>query len=196
MNSKIDIHKKQELLKQYFQSCVIGIRSFKATAPRIWLEERGLNYDDLQVGFSSGQFSHRKTETFKEGFIQVGILTPSTAAVRSPELRAYTCFGTYAIVFPLKDLKGDIINLYAVRIKTKIYKDEYLNDEGIYPSYPSPMTKRLYITSTVLEAASLIQSKVMENRDSVMALHNGELKEQHLLAIEQLKQLAEIIFIK
>lgn len=190
------IDKKQELIGLYWQSCLTGIRSFKATAPRAWLEEHGLNYNDLELGFSSGQYSHRKTEEQKQALVGVGILTPSTAAVRSPELKAYTCFGTYAIVFPLKDERGAIINFYSIRLKTKIKAEEYLNEGGIYPSYPNPMTRRLFIASTVMDATSLIQSKVMENRDSVIALFNGELKQQHIEAINKLNHLQQIIFIQ
>jgi hypothetical protein len=194
-DSKTD-NNEQELIKTYFQSCRTGIRSFKAIQPKKWLEAKGLNYDDLQIGFSSGQFSHRKTEAFKQSYVPVGILTPSKAPVREPHLKAYTCFGTYAIVFPLKDEQGDIINLYAIRINTKTEKTEYLNSAGLYPCYPHSFTKRLYITNNVLSSATLLQAKVLKNEDAVLALFNGELKPQHIEAISQLKHLEEIIFVK
>jgi hypothetical protein len=195
-NSPINKDSREELLKTFFQSCVTGIRSFRATKPREWMEAKGLSYDELQIGFSSGQFSHRKSQSFKDKYVRIGILNPSTAAVREPHLKAYTCFGNYAIVFPLKNEKGIIINLFAIRIDTKTEKEEYLNQEGIYPGYPSPLTRRLYVTSTVMDAASLLQSKVMENRDAVTSLFNGQLLEQHVQAISKLKHLEEIIFIK
>ena len=195
-NRHINTDVSEELLRTFFQSCQTGIRSFKATTPKDWLEQKGLSYDDLQVGFSSGQFSHRKSQSFKDKYVSIGILTPSTAAVREPHMKAYTCFGTYAIVFPLKNEQGAIVNLFAIRIKTEKEKTEYLNQHGIYPCYPSPLINRLFITSTVLDAASLMQAKVMQNRDAVISLFNGELKEQHLQVIRQLKHLEEIIFIQ
>jgi hypothetical protein len=41
-----------------------------------------------------------------------------------------------------------------------------------------------------------MQSKVLENRDAVMAMHNGELLPQHIEAVKSLCELEEIIIIK
>jgi hypothetical protein len=41
-----------------------------------------------------------------------------------------------------------------------------------------------------------MQSKTLENREAVIALHNGELLQQHLEAIKSLHELEEIIIIK
>lgn len=187
---------KQELLNQLFNSFCTGIRSKKSELPRTWLQKKGLSFLDLQVGFNSSQFHHRKDKSFRDNFVRIGVLKESDAAVKSPELKAYTCFGGYSIVFPLKDEKGDIVNLFAIQIKKKNQPTEYLNEDGLYPSYPASLTQRLFITTTVLDAASLLQSKVMENRDAVLALYEGELKPQHIQAIGGLKHLQEIIFIQ
>jgi hypothetical protein len=188
---KNEISNKIEALTNLFRTFVSGIRSSKAIKPKKWLKEKGLNYENLQIGFNSGQFHHRKSEEFKCTFIEIGVLTPSDAAVRAPELKAHTCFSPYSLVFPLKDERAQIVNLYAVRCKN--HKMEYLNDEGLYPCYPHPLTNRLYITNDVLDAASILESKILNNRDAVLALNNGELKEQHLSAISKLSQLKEII---
>ncbi len=195
MSKDITNKSKEELLKMFFQSCVTGIRSFRAIQPREWLDLKGLNYNDLEIGFSSGQFSHRKSDEFKNQYVSIGLLIPSKAPVRESHLKAFTCFGTYAIVFPLKNEKGEIVNLYSIRIKSR-KQPEFLNSEGIYPAHPSPFTKRLFITSDVLSSASLLQAKVLENRESVIALFSGELRPQHIEAIRKLKQLEEIIFIQ
>lgn len=187
---------KEELLKQLFQSFTTGIRSFRSVKPRTWLEEKGLNFNELEVGFSSGQFSHRKSEEFKQSYIDIGVLVPSNAPVRLPHLKAYKCFAPVSIVFPLKNEKGEICNLFGISIRVKKGKTEFLNSDGIYPAYPSPFTKRLYITSDVLGSASILQAKVLENRESIIALFNGELMPQHIEAISELKQLEEIIFIQ
>lgn len=186
---------KKDLLEKLFRSFQTGITFKKASIPRDFLQEKGLDYHELQIGFNSGQFHHRKEDDFKETYVKIGVLQKSNAPVNSPERTAYTCFGNYSIVFPLRDEKGDIVNLYAIRIKTKTQKEEYLNKEGIYPSYPSPMTKRLFIAPSIMDTASLLQSKVLENRDSVMSLHDGELKPHQVKAIEELTELQEIILI-
>ena len=196
MSDQVNKTSKQELLKQLFQSFTTGIRSFRSVKPREWLESKGINFNEIEVGFSSGQFSHRKSEEFKQAYVNIGVLVPSNAPVRLPHLKAFKVFGAYSIVFPLKNEEGAICNLYGISMRVKKGKTEYLNEEGLYPGYPSAFTKRLFITSTVLDAASLIQSKILENRDAVIALHDGELKDQHIQAIGKLKQLQEIIFIQ
>lgn len=187
---------KNELLQQLFLSFTTGVRSFRSIKARKWLEEKAIDFNQLEVGFSSGQFSHRKSEEFKQKYIDIGVLIPSKAAVRLPHLKAYSCFAPVSIVFPLKDEQGAICNLYGISMRVRKGKTAFLNEEGLYPGYPSVMTKRLYITSNVLDSASLLQSKVMENRDAVLSLFDGELKEQHMQAIANLKYLEEIIFIK
>jgi argonaute-like protein implicated in RNA metabolism and viral defense len=74
--------------------------------------------------------------------------------------------------------------------------EEYLNQEGIYPNYPHPLTKRLFVVPTVIDVASLLQSKALENREAVIALHNGELLPQHLEAIKALTELEELVILK
>lgn len=184
---------KVEVLTNLFRTFVTGMRSSKAATPKAWLEEKGLSYETLQIGFNSGQFHHRKSEEYRKQFVDCGVLKESRAAVNSPELKAYTCFNPYSVVFPLKDEHGNIINLFSIRCKNKNEKRVFLNDSGLYPCYPHPLTTRLYITHDVVDAATLLDSKILNNRDAVLALHDGELKGRHLDAISKLNQLKEII---
>lgn len=185
-----------ETLETLFQSFEMGIRMPKATKPKEYLKSIGLDYNELRIGFNSGQFHHNKDQDFKDQFEALGILTKSDAGVNKTELTAYTVFGKYGIVFPLMNKQNEIINYYAVRFDMDSPKEVYLNQEGIYPSYPNPLTKRLFLVPTLLDGASLLQSKTLENREGVMSLHNGELLPQHLEAIKLLVELEEIIIIK
>lgn len=183
-------------LDQLFQSFETGIRSAKASKPKEYLQSLGLDYNTQRIGFISGQFHHRETHEIKEHYERMGVLTKSAAGVREQGMEAYTAFGRYGIVFPLFDEVGTIVNLFAVRFELASPIEQYLNDKGIYPSHPSPTTKRLYIAPSIVDAASLIQSKSLENRDAVMALHEGKLLEQHHAAIQSLTDLSEIIILK
>jgi hypothetical protein len=183
-------------LETLFQSFETGIRSSKAIKPKEYLKNIGLDYADLRIGFNSGQFHHRETQESKDEFEALGVLKKSDAGVRQEDLTAYTVFGGYGLIFPLMDKQNRIVNYFAIRIKLETPKEEYLNSEGIYPAYPSPLTKRLYLAPTVIDCASLMQSKVLENRDAVMAMHNGELLPQHIEAVKSLCELEEIIIIK
>ncbi len=186
---------KQELLKSLFTSFTTGIRARKSVEPRTWLEKRELNPNDLQIGFNSGQFHHRKDEQFRQGYVDIGVLKESDAPVKQEGMKAYTCFGHYGIVFPLLNEQGEIVNLFAIRIKIKNDNPLYLNQDGLYPCYPNLYTKRLFITETLMDAASLLQSKVLDKGDEVLALFEGTLMQQHIDAIKKIKQLQQIIFV-
>ena len=183
-------------LETLFQSFETGIRSSKAIKPKEYLKNLGLDYAELRIGFNSGQFHHGEPQEFKNDFEALGVLKKSDAGVRKEDLTAYTVFGRYGLIFPLMDKENRIVNYFTLRIKLETPKEEYLNSEGIYPAYPSPLTKRLYLAPTVIDCASLIQSKALENRDAVMAMHNGELLPQHIEAIKSLYELEEIIILK
>jgi hypothetical protein len=185
-----------ENLETLFLSFETGIRSAKATKPKEYLKSIGLDYNELRIGFNSGQFHHRESQQYKDRFEALGMLTKSDASVNKEGLTAYTVFGRYGVIFPLVNSLNEIVNYFAIRFEMKTPTEEYLNREGIYPAYPNPLTKRLFIVPTVLDAASLLQSKALENREAVIALHNGELLPQHLEAIKSLTELEELIILK
>nr|WP_315176526.1 hypothetical protein [uncultured Flavobacterium sp.] len=185
-----------ENLETLFQSFETGIRSVKASKPKEYLKSIGLDYNELRIGFNSGQFHHNRDHEFKDRFEALGVLKKSDASVREEDMTAYTVFGRYGLIFPLVNKENEIVNYFALRFKLDTPKEEYLNSEGIYPVYPNPLTRRLYIAPTVMDCASLMQSKILENREAVIALHNGALLPQHLEAIKALHELEEIRIIK
>ena len=186
-----------ETLNTLFESFETGIRNGKSVKPKEYLKSVGLSYNDLRIGFNSGQFHHRESQEVKDQFEALGVIQKSKTAVANKEgLIAYTVFGHYGIVFPLMNKENEIVNYFAIRFEMANPKEEYLNSEGIYPSYPHKNTKRLFITPTLMDCASFIQSKALDQREAVMALHNGKLLPQHREAIESLTELQEIIIIK
>lgn len=185
-----------ETLETLFRSFETGIRSAKALKPKEYLKSIGLEYSDIRIGFNSGQFHHRKTLKSKDQFEKLGVITKSDAGVRDDSFTAYTVFGRYGLIFPLLNQENSIVNYYALRFDLDEQKQEYLNSEGIYPGYPHPLTKKLYLAPTVIDCASLIQSKVLDQREAVIALHDGELLQQHLEIIKSLYELEEIIIFK
>jgi DNA primase len=71
----------------------------------------------------------------------------------------------------------------------------YLKDrEGLYPHYPNPGARKLTLTESVIDAASLLQQPDIMRCYNVLALYstNG-LTEEHLETIITLKELKEII---
>ncbi|RZJ36580.1 MAG: hypothetical protein EOO51_00225 [Flavobacterium sp.] len=183
-------------LDQLFQSFETGIRSVKAAKPKEYLKSIGLDYNELRIGFNSGQFHHGKPQQVKDHFEALGVLKKSDMGVRDTSMTAYTVFGRYGIVFPLFDSENKVVNLYAQRFDMATPIAEYLNKKGLYPSYPTLNTKRLYIAPTLMDAASLLQSKALDHREAVLALHDGEFLNQHKQAVESLKELEQIIILK
>jgi hypothetical protein len=185
-----------ETLETLFNSFEIGLRMPKATKPKAYLKTLGLDYSDLRIGFNSGQFHHNVSQELKDNYESLGVIIKSNAGVSKEGMTPYTVFARYSIVFPMINQQNEIVNFFAVRFDLDSPKEAYLNQEGIYPAHPPPLTKRLYLVPTVMDCASLLQSKVLENRESVMALHNGELLPQHLEVIKSLHELEEIIILK
>lgn len=183
-------------LHEIFHSFESGIRSPKALDPKRYLEGLGLDYNELRIGFNSGQLHHRQPQKIKDHYERLGLLTKSDKGVREESMTAYTSFGRYGIIFPLFNEQNRIVNFFAIRFKMATAQEDYLNDRGLYPNYPHPSTKKLFIVPTVLDGASLLQSKALENKEAVLALHNGQLLPQHLEAIDSLEDLEEIILIK
>ena len=189
------MREKKYIFKTLHASFNNGIRAAKSKDAKAWLESHGLSMDLTGIGFSSGQTHHRREQTFIDELLSIGFLTPSNAAVRSPEMKAYTAFGKEAIVFALKNDNQETVNFYGIRINVANQPDEHLNEEGIYPSHPHQLTERLFITDTILDAATLLESKFMNNRDAVIALHDGKMSDERYKAIDKLSQLKEIVFI-
>jgi hypothetical protein len=181
-----------ELLSYVYRSLSNGIRSAKANAPREWLAEKGLSVEVTGACFNSGQIHHRKEQSFKDSLEQVGFIKRSAVPTNAGQI-PYTVFGIYSIIFPLRDEDSKIVNFYAASVKKE--KTEYMNEDGIYPSYPHAMTETLFITEDILDAATLLEAKVLDNREAVIALHDGKLMSQHSDAISSLKVLKEIVLI-
>ena len=143
MLKKMSMKDRKDIFRTLHASFSNGIRAAKSKEAQQWLKDKGLSVDLTGACFSSGQTHHRREQTFIDELLSVGFLVPSNAAVRSPELKAYTSFGKEAIVFALRNELNDVVNFYAIRISTKDQRAEYLNAEGIYPSYPHQLTERL-----------------------------------------------------
>lgn len=193
----MELAKKIRLLEKFYISCGHGLRAGKSNAPRRYLNELGLDYLKIDVGFISGQFHHRKPDPFKQDYENIGILTRrEDLAVNQKGLIPYSCFGSYGLVFPLRNPNGEIVNLFARRFKLESPINEYLYPmEGVFPKYPDAATKRLYLCFDVLETASFIQSDLMEKGDSVIALFNGVLSDSQLDSIANSEKLQEVILL-
>lgn len=166
-----------------------------------YCHSRALNFDELEVGFNSGQFHHgaRKDEKLIQECVEVGLLIPYGTNSRTGG-QSYKPFGNKCLVFPLKNQENKIVSFYFR--STLDHKDSrhfYLkNRSGLYPNYPNREAKKLILTESIIDAASLLQlrSTNLELRkyEILACFGTNGLTNELLEIIKQLIELEEIIF--
>jgi DNA primase catalytic core len=163
-----------------------------------YCKKRNLEYSKIEIGFNSGQFHHgeRKSEELINNCLAVGLLLDNGLKANNGEI-AYNVFGKYSLVFALKNRENEIVSFYFRSILDKENaKHFYLkNRSGLYPNYPNPTTKKLILTESIIDCASLLQIDEVIKNHSVLACYgtNG-LNEEIQKAILELTELEEIIF--
>jgi len=166
-----------------------------AIAPRRWLEDRGLSVEVSGAGFSSGQIHMKKDEAFISDLQDIRFIRPNNIKDKYGR-EGYLVFANYGITFPLRDVKGNVVNYFGVPLRWKQKHVSFLNDDGIYPAYPHEMTTRLFISTSIVDTVTLLEAKLLNNRDSVICIPNGILLPQHEEAIKRLTELQSIIWIQ
>jgi DNA primase len=188
---------KSIFLEKMFQSFRKGI--FSSPSAKQYCEQRNLNVEILQIGFNGGQFHHgtRRDETLINNCLAVGLLLDRNIISKTGE-KAFNVFGNKSIVFPLKNKENQIVSLYfRSTINEKEAKHFYLkNRSGLYPNYPNPATKKLILTESIIDSASLLQiTEIAENYSLLACYGTNGLNEEIQKAILELKELEEIIFV-
>ena len=162
-----------------------------------YLQSRSLDKDKIEVGYNSGQFHHgnRKDKYLVESCIKYGLLLDKGHVNNRTGEKAYSPFGKSCIVFALRNCHGQTVSLYfRSTINNNNQRHFYLKDrQGLYPGYPKPVTKKLILTESIIDAATLLQLELKDYE--VLSLYgtNG-LTEEHGKAIQDLQQLEEVIF--
>lgn len=184
---------KTEWLAFIYRSMCNGIRAAKSGAPKQWLATKGLSAEATGASFNSGQIHHRKDQAFKAALAEVGFMQRSLAPVNC-DTTAYTVFGIFSVMFPLRNPQEEIVNFFSIRIRSG--NKAYMNQEpGLYPGYPHKHTKKLFVVNSIMDAATLLEARILDNRESVMALHEGKFLPEHEAAIKALKELKELVYI-
>ena len=163
-----------------------------------YCKKRNLDHTKLEISFNSGQFHHgeRRTEELINNSLAVGLLLDNGLKTSAGEI-AYSIFGKYSLVFALKNKENEIVSFYfrSVLDEQKAKHFYLKNRTGIYPNYPNPKTKKLILTESIIDAASILQIDEVVKNYSVLACYgtNG-LNEEIQKAILELTELEEIIF--
>lgn len=190
----------------YFETSFLGSKPAKDYAIG-----RKLDIKTLSIGYNKGTFHHGEKSQgdsqLLSTYVQLGLLHKTNSG--------YSSFGLGSLVFALRDKQQQVTGLYfrAVeprpnKVKNRNYeKHLYLkNRSGLYPSYPNQEAKRIILTESIIDAATLLSIKdttfsssrtsLKINNDSyqILALYgtNGLTKE-HIKCLSELPELAEII---
>ncbi len=189
--TEIDINDKILFLEKLFTTFKKSVYNSKPAQD--YLQSRNLDFKKIVVGYNGGQFHHgtRKEETLIKQALEYGLLIDNNLK------EGYNVFGKYGIVFPLKNRENEIVSLYfRSTLDKQNSKHFYLkNRNGLYPNYPNPNTKKLILTESIIDAASLLQIDEINKNYSILACYgtNG-LNEEIQKAILELTELEEIIF--
>jgi DNA primase len=187
---------KTVFLETMFKSFKKGLTNSQPA--KDYCKKRNLDHTKLNIGFNSGQFHHgeRKSEELINNCLAVGLLLDKGLKANNGET-AYNVFGKYSLVFALKTKENEITSLYfRSALDKENAKHFYLkNRTGLYPNYPNPATKKLILTESIIDCASLLQIDEVIKDYSVLACYgtNG-LNEEIQKAILELADLEEIIF--
>lgn len=176
---------------------------YNSTPAKDYLQSRGLSLLELEqagiaVGYNSGQFHHgsRRNEQLIASCIEHGLLSPFGSKSRVGG-QAYQAFGKSSLAFALRNKSGHVSGLYFRSILADTQAKHYYlrNRQGLYPHYPAAESKKLLLTESIIDAASLLQQESLRQQYSVLALYgtNG-LTAEHRSAIAALEQLEEVVF--
>ena len=104
---------------------------------------------------------------------------------------------TTCLIFPLKNVYGQIINFYGRRASAGNNTGCHYYEtgrQGLYPCYPSAETKHLIITESIIDCLTLEKYLVLNTNYSLLALYgtNG-LTTEHTEAIQSIKDLREVV---
>ena len=154
-----------------------------------YLATRHLSHEVIEVGFNSGQF-HYKVNDAQEAlqeYISLGLLLEMGVNSRFGK-PAFKPFGKHCIVFGLRDRDLKIVSLYfRSTIDDKNQRHFYLKDrQGLYPSYPKAETKKLILTESIIDTATLMMIESIKSNYEILSLYgtNG-LTDEHQKAIKE-----------
>jgi len=197
---------KSPILQQLQKTFLASI--YMSKTARAYLEQRNLDLQLLKgfMGYNSGQFHHsgrfkageeQKQQQLIQDCIQIGMLKQlQRTNTQTGAPVSYQVFAKDCIIFFLKDHNGIPVGLYGRSIKTKTNaKHFYLpNRQGLYPNYPHPNTTHLILTESIIDCATLQQINLPKGYQLLALYGSNGLTNEHKAAINQLKDLQEIIF--
>jgi DNA primase len=184
-----------ERMFTYFKNAVHNSKPAQEYLEKRCLQWKSALLEKGGVGYNAGQFHHgaRRDENLIAQCLQYGLLLDKNLTSRTGE-KAYGIFGNQSIVFALRNGKNEITGLYFRSAITPLSGEKegaakhfYLKDrQGLYPGYPDKGKKKLLLTESIIDAASLLQIEAIAKEYNILACYgtNG-LTPEHQQAIKE-----------
>jgi DNA primase len=174
------------VMTKYYQSCLQGMS--RSPQAKEYAKQRNLNADLLGIGFNGADFYKKWNEVLSESGVQVGLLR-KTASGYTPKFKS-------CLIFTMKNSEGQIVNVYG-RSTTDNGEQKHFylpgKHQGLYPCYPKAETKKLILTESIIDAATLEQTEIRKEYSILACYGTNGFTEEHVTAIKGLKHLDEII---
>lgn len=192
---EVPVLSSQTFLKHVFTSFENTFLASKHA--KDYAASRALDSRKLSIGYNAGTFHHGENKHLIDDALKLGLLLPKNNSGGNP------VFGLASLCFALRDQQNNITGMYFRAVEPRpakfasyaYEKHLYLkNRKGLYPNYPKPETKKLILTESVIDAATLLSIPEITLGFEIMALYgtNG-LTTEHVHALQQLENLTEII---
>ena len=201
-SEQVSEEERTHLLSKAFVFFGNALKQTKAASA--YLEKRGLFKGiyaqmPIEVGYNGARFHYRAgrrglNEQEKATWIKLGMMKP--LGTGEANRQTYQSWAKDCVVFPLKNKKHQVVSFYGRSVVDEgDQKHYYLKErQGLYPQYPS-IEKRLILTESVIDTASLMVADIIDDEMGVLACYgtNG-LTAEHVEAIKSCKNLLEVIF--
>jgi len=158
-----------------------------------YVKRRGL--EGLELGYNHGKWhlhpkrtAEENAQALSEGFLQTPLKSD----------HKYSVWARNTLMFALRDRVGEVVSLYGRVIEEQAGRTKHFYMKGgarggLYPKYPSAECRRLILTESVIDAASLLQMKSITERYEVLALYGvRSFGRTHCTTLSALKDLEEV----
>jgi DNA primase len=163
------------------------VSSYKNSKVKAYAAKRGI--ECLEIGYSSGRW-HKKKGVSDQQIEQAKAIHYLLPAMQG---KGHRVWSKDCLIFALRNVQNEVVSFYGRSVISEAHF--YLKDRsGLYPNYPKLDTKKVILTESIIDAASLLNIATIVDNYSVLALYgtNG-LTSEHRAALANLKNLEEIV---
>lgn len=139
------------VLTKYYQSALFSIGKSKQSQQ--YAESRNLNPARLGIGYSGADIGKTWNGNLQKAGLEAGVLKVNKKGVYLPKI-------SYCLLFAMKNRAGQVVYVYGRSILDKADARHFYRSgrqQGLYTGYPAAESKKLILTESIIDAATLIE---------------------------------------